>query len=787
MKDKPNPEPLPGGELCQKIFEASAEGIMILDINSRSLIRANPAFCRMFGHEEAAVLKLGIAGLHPPEALPGIMVGFAVQASGGNYWDTDVPCLRKDGGVFYADIHSSRAEIDGRPCIIGIFHDTTLRRRAEEALQAQERRLNFLLGATPAIIYTYRASGDFGTTFLSGNIVAIMGYRPEDFMAEPGFWQARLHPEDAARIPAHMKTLFAHGEHSYEYRFLHKDGAYRWMLDTSRLLRDDLGRPLEIVGYWLDITERKRAEAALLERGERIDLLLDSTAEGIYGIDLNGNCTFCNKACLRLLGYERPGDLVGRNMHSLIHSKRPDGAAYPANECLISRAQERSEGIHSEDEVFWRADGTAFPVEYWAYPQLSGGAVVGSVASFVDVSERKRAETELKESEKKYRALFEASRDALMSLAPPSWAFISGNPAAVAMFRAGDEAGFIKHAPWEMSPEFQPDGRPSAQLAREMIEAAMRLGSSRFEWTHRRLNGEEFPAEVLLSRVETTGPAFLQASVQDLTERKRAEAEVGRLHSEALARAARLEELTKELLIQNGLAEAAARAKTAFLSNMTHEMNTPLNSIIGFSEVLADQAFGALNDKQKQYVGNIHSSGRQLLSVIESLFDLVRIDSLEAAASLSVFQLKPALEGIVRLSGAEAAARGRHLSAEAPPGCRLESDEKLLKQALFLLLSNAVKFTPPGGRAGIRAGQTAAGVELAVWDTGIGIAAEDMDKLFQPFSQLEAFEIKKYPGAGVGLFLAKKIAEKLGGSLRAESAGPGKGSVFTITLPGSFK
>jgi len=642
-------------ELCQKLFGVSAEGIMIADIKSKSLIRANPAFCRMFGHEEADVLKLGIAGLHPPEALPGIMVGFAVQASGGNYWDTDVPCLRKDGSVFYADIHSSRTEIEGRSCVIGMFHDTTLRRRSEEALQAQERRLNFLLNANPATIYTYRASGDFKTTFLSGNVVSIMGYHPEDFMADPGFWKGHLHPVDAARIPAHMETLFAKGEDSYEYRFLHKDGTYRWMLDKSRLVRDESGQPLEIVGYWLDISGRKRAEEAL------------------------------------------------------------------------------------------------------------------------------------KNSERKYRVLFENSGDALTTSEPPYCAFTSGNAAAVSMFRAKDEAEFLKLAPWDLSPERQPDGRLSSEKAKENIEMAIRLGSCRFDWTHRRLGGEVFPAEVLMSRIELGKKILLQGTIRDITARKLAEAELVRLHLEALERSRRLEEQAVELKVQKALAEAAGKAKSAFLANMTHEMNTPLNSVIGFSEVLADQTFGALNDKQKQYIGNIHSSGRQLLAVIENLFDLVRFDSPEAVASPAVFQLKPVLEDVVRLSGTEAAARGLHLSVEAPPDCQLESDEKLLKQALLLLLSNAVKFTPPGGRAGIRVQQAAAGVELSVWDTGIGIAAEDMDKLFQPFGQLEAFEIKKYPGSGVGLFLAKKIAEKLGGSLRAESAGPGKGSAFTITLPGSFK
>ena len=128
-------------------------------------------------------------------------------------------------------------------------------------------------------------------------------------------------------------------------------------------------------------------------------------------------------------------------------------------------------------------------------------------------------------SEERYRCLFSTSRDALMTLTPPSWAFTSGNPATVAMFGAKDEAEFTSRGPWELSPERQPDGRPSAEKAREMIETAMREGFHLFEWTHRRLNGQDFPAEVLLTRTEAEGKAFLQATVRDITERKNAEAE----------------------------------------------------------------------------------------------------------------------------------------------------------------------------------------------------------------------------------------------------------------------
>jgi len=144
-----------------------------------------------------------------------------------------------------------------------------------------------------------------------------------------------------------------------------------------------------------DITERKRAERALHESEDRLRLLLDSTAEAIYGIDLEHRCTFCNPSCLRLLGYEHVDQVLGKNMHTLIHHTRADGTSFPMGECQIHRVIQTGEGVHAEGETLWRANGTGFPVECWSYPQHRGQEVIGAVVAFVDITERKLAEAAL--------------------------------------------------------------------------------------------------------------------------------------------------------------------------------------------------------------------------------------------------------------------------------------------------------------------------------------------------------------------------------------------------------
>lgn len=251
-------------------------------------------------------------------------------------------------------------------------------------------------------------------------------------------------------------------------------------------------------------------------------LILDATSQGVLGLDRMGRLAFVNPAACQLLGYA-PEELIGRNGHDLWRCWRPDGSPDPADDCPFHAAPESGKPCHSRQEVLFRKDGTSFVAEYAVTPTSHEDRHISSVILFSDVTERKWAEGELRDSEARYRALFESSQDAIMTLGPPSWQFTSGNPATVRMFGATDVAEFISLGPWDLSPDRQPDGAPSADKAKEMIETAMREGLHFFEWTHKRLGGDEFPSTVLLNRVRVGGDVFLQATVRDVTTQKRVE------------------------------------------------------------------------------------------------------------------------------------------------------------------------------------------------------------------------------------------------------------------------
>jgi two-component system, NtrC family, sensor kinase len=245
----------------------------------------------------------------------------------------------------------------------------------------------------------------------------------------------------------------------------------------------------------------------------------------------------------------------------------------------------------------------------------------------------------------------------------------------------------------------------------------------------------------------------------------------------------RVEERTRELSDSQKQLQVANRHKSEFLAGMSHELRTPLNAIIGFSEVLSEQMFGDVNAKQAQYLRNIHSSGTHLLSLINDVLDLSKIEAGKMELELSRFDLRAALESSIVLIRERAMKNNVQLALECADGIgEWIADERKFKQIMLNLLSNAVKFTPQGGRVTVCAAHHEEQVEIAVSDTGIGIKPEDQDLVFQEFRQASGSYLKKTEGTGLGLALTRRFVELHGGKLTLHSE-VGKGSTFVFTLP----
>jgi len=257
---------------------------------------------------------------------------------------------------------------------------------------------------------------------------------------------------------------------------------------------------------------------------------------------------------------------------------------------------------------------------------------------------------------------------------------------------------------------------------------------------------------------------------RDVTKRTEIEAGLEKAHEELTALATELKRV--------------AMVKSEFLANMSHELRTPLNSINGFSEVLYDETFGPLNERQKKYVNNVLTSGKHLLVLINQILDTAKVESGKMKLALSIVPMKSLLNEISMLIADMAGKKKLQMLLEIPEDLPdVEADELKVKQIIFNLLSNAVKFNPEGGQIGMRAKKIDSEIEVEVWDTGIGIAPENMEKIFEGFFRVDTPYSRVTEGTGLGLPLSKKLIELHGGRLLVESAGLDKGTSVRFTLP----
>ncbi|MCL4215559.1 MAG: response regulator, partial [Candidatus Hydrogenedentes bacterium] len=400
-----------------------------------------------------------------------------------------------------------------------------------------------------------------------------------------------------------------------------------------------------------------------------------------------------------------------------------------------------------------------------------------------DITEQKKAAEAVRESEERFRVLFESSRDAIMTLESPTWGFTSGNPATVAMFKARDEADLVTHGPGDLSPEFQPDGRPSGEKAGEVIGTAMSEGSNLFEWTHMRLDGETFPAMVLLTRMEFEGKVLLQATVRDITAQKQAEQNLIHAMENLEHSNAKLEEAVERANQMAFEAQTANIAKSQFVANMSHEIRTPMNGIIGMSGLLMDTE---LSDEQRQYAEVVRVSGEALLSLVNDILDFSKIESGKLELEELDFDLRAMLEDTSELLAVRAHEKELeficHIDPEVPT--YLRGDPGRLRQILINLAGNAIKFTSSGEVSiGIRLDSESEGEIKALFqvkDTGIGIPQDKIGLLFNAFQQVDASTTRRFGGTGLGLAISKRLVELMGGEIGIDSV-EGQGTTFWFT------
>ena len=386
-----------------------------------------------------------------------------------------------------------------------------------------------------------------------------------------------------------------------------------------------------------------------------------------------------------------------------------------------------------------------------------------------DITKIKHVERGLEKSEGKLKTLgllFTSSRDAIMTLAPPSWKFNSGNPATIKMFNLKDEKELASLGPVDLSPEKQPDGQLSSIKAKKMIEKAIQEGSNFFEWTHRRHNGDNFPASVLLSKFEEEGKYYLQATVRDVSEQKKNEEDLKKNEEKIKAQIEQLKELDI--------------AKTDFMNIISHELKTPLTAIYANLELLEE-----IKDKlPEQNINNLNALRRnsnQLRFLVDNILEIARIQSNKFELNISEIDLEDCIKSVETDLKILAERKNLELIIEIEKPIKIDTDRIRLTEILVNLIDNAIKYTDKG-HVRVRAKKQNGAILVEIIDTGMGIAKDKKPKLFQKFYQISTSSKSEVGGTGLGLSITKQLVELLGGQIKFKSE-LGKGSTFYFTLP----
>jgi PAS domain S-box-containing protein len=503
-------------------------------------------------------------------------------------------------------------------------------------------------------------------------------------------------------------------------------------------------------------------------RTESLQRILDSAAEGLYGVDVSGRCTFINRSAMHMLGYRAESELLGREMHELIHHSDASGRRRPAGLSPLARSYCEQRELHLVGEVFWRADGSSFPVEYWSHPMLKNGRVTGAVATFFDISERLNMQAALRQGEVRMAGLVDTVNDGVVSIDADE-RIVQFNRAAERLFGVT-----VADALGSRVERFIPR-RSLQSLRSEQLELRfhyVETGKVR-ELVGRRADGTEFPLEASLSRLETERGSLVTAVLRDVSELRNARAE--REAREAL--------------------EASNRAKSEFLSRMSHELRTPLNAVLGFAQLIRLDATRPPPVEHVERLQRIEDAGSHLLALVNDVLDLSRVESGQMTVSLEPLDLRRSVEDAISmvlpmagLVGVKTWISGRQedfvtLGMEGDEEITVLADRVRLRQVLVNLLSNAVKYNRPGGevRVGWRIEQGSC--EVFVRDDGVGMGPDKIRQLFEPFNRLGA-ENSKIEGTGIGLVLSRRLAELMGGSLRVESTA-GRGTTAYLALVSS--
>ncbi|MBF0192122.1 MAG: PAS domain S-box protein [Magnetococcales bacterium] len=540
-----------------------------------------------------------------------------------------------------------------------------------------------------------------------------------------------------------------------------KEGRHYWVAATVVPFLDEKGKPVQYIAIRTDITAQKAMEDQLRSSRKFLESLTESMGEGVYALDSAGYCTFFNREAERLLGWSRE-EMASRHFHNTVHYRLTDGRLVPARECPMWLRNGAGETYRSEAEHFIHKSGRIFPIAIVAVPLKEDGRIVGSVAVFQDITERRRIQEALQESESRLSIALSASNTG----------FWDWNPCTDAAYFSAEWFGMLGYARGDLEENaatwrnlIHPEDLPRVTAALGAhFEDPSHPYEVEFRMRHRLGAWKWILASGKVTGRDLRGQVNRMTGIhKDISERKTVE---------------------EQLKAAIGIAEAASRAKSDFLANMSHEIRTPMNAIIGMSHLALSTE---LTVRQKDYVAKIHASAKALLRILNDILDFSKIEAGRLELEEVVFRMDEVLETVTTLVAPRSHEKGLELLCSRGAGVpqQVRGDPLRLQQVLLNLLGNAVKFTS-AGEVELRVevvSRRGSSVELrfVVRDTGIGIRPDQVAHLFESFTQADTSTTRQYGGTGLGLAISRRLVELMGGGITARGE-PGVGSAFVFTV-----
>jgi PAS domain S-box-containing protein len=732
----------------QALFESVADAIVIVN-EVGEIVLINSATENLFGYSREDLLGHSIERLLPNhfqerhlEYRQAYFGDSGVRPVGAGL---ELRARRKDGSEFQVKISLSLLETDDGSYGAAAIRDISVVPRVSENLY------RLLFDANPEPMWVFDSET---LRFLTVNNAAVRnyGYSQTEFLSM-SLREIQSEEEFERFLGAVDPQRDRGASYAELWKHKRKDGTVIDVEVSSQPII--LGEVKAQLVLAHDVTAQRRAEADVRAGKEQLQLLLDSTAEAIYAIDVNGTCTLCNAACLRLLGYSRDAELLGKNMHALMHHTRPDGRLYPLEECTIYLAFQEGKGTHVTDEVLWRADGTSFPAEYWSHPVRDDNQIVGAVVTFFDITERKNSEEALRRSESEYRSIIEEAPYGIYRV-DQNGRVKMANPGLLAMLGYQSQSEMLG---LNVATDIFLD---PTERQRALSLYRSEGSTARYEAKWKRKDGARITVRLAVRQLgsEQESPIGFEVFVEDITEQRSLQKQFE--HAQKMEAVGRL------------------------AGGVAHDFNNLLMIISGYAELMEESS--ADPNKVVYYATQIQAASSRAATVTRQLLAFSRKQILEPTV-LDLNYIVTDLEKMLpRLLGEDV----ETVLELDPQVGTVRADRGQIEQVIMNLAVNARDAMPQGGRLTIATSNVALdasyyqGVEvppghyvlLAVSDTGTGMDAETQVHIFEPFFTTK--EAAK--GTGLGLATVYGIVKQSHGFIWVYSE-PGRGSIFKVYLP----